>query len=128
MQDLQHCFQALYEEIPKDLRMEYHSTIAHSIEELNMDKLEEVVGELAFHYYKSRNKKKALFYLIKAADKAKKEYSNEEAIKFYNQALEFEEDENNKSKILEEVGDIYKLMDNLEKLKDIKYLKGGLNA
>jgi predicted ATPase len=109
--------EVLYEEIPIDLRIKYHLTIAHSIEELNKDNLDEIVGELAFHYYNCRDKEKALIYLRKAAEKAKKEYSNEEAIKFFTQSLEFEEDENKKSKILEEVGDIYKLMGDYEKVK-----------
>jgi predicted ATPase len=108
--------EVLYEEIPIDLRIEYHSIIAHSIEELNKDNLDEIVGELAFHYYNCRDKEKALIYLRKAAEKAKKEYSNEEAIRLFNQVLEFEEDENKKSKILEEVGDIHKLMGDYEKV------------
>lgn len=108
--------EVLYDEMPRDLRRKYHSTIAHSIEELNRDNLRGVVEELAFHYCNCRNKKKAVAYLIKAADKAKKEYSNEEAIKFYTQSLEFEEDENKKSRILEEVEDIYKLMGDFEKV------------
>jgi tetratricopeptide (TPR) repeat protein len=94
----------------------YHSTIAYSIEELNKDNLEKVVGELAFHYCNCGNKKKAILYLMKAAEKAKKENSNEKAIRFYNKALEFEEDENNKSKILEEVEDINKMIRDYEKV------------
>jgi predicted ATPase len=108
--------EVLYEEIPKDLRIEYHSTIAHSIEELNRDNLDEVVGELAFHYYKSRDKENALFYLIKAADKAKREYSNKEAVRFFTQKLELEEDEKKKLKTIEDVGDIYKLIGEIEKV------------
>jgi len=107
--------EVLYEEIPKDSRMEYHSTIANSIEELSKDNLDEVIGELAFHYYNCKDREKALFYLLKAAEKAKKEYSNEEAIRFYTQALEFEENEQNKIKIFENLGAVYDLIGNFDK-------------
>jgi len=84
--------EVLYDEIPLELRREYHSTIANTIEDLNKDNLNEVIEGLAFHYYNCQDKEKALTYLLKAADKAKREYSNEEAIRFFTRALEFEED------------------------------------
>jgi predicted ATPase len=99
--------EVLYNEIPSELRREYHGIIANSIETLNKDLIEEVIGDLAFHYYHCRYKEKALFYLLKAAKKAKQEYSNEEAIKFYKQALEFEDDDKMRMEIFETLGDIY---------------------
>ncbi|UCG70638.1 MAG: tetratricopeptide repeat protein [Thermoplasmata archaeon] len=107
--------EVLYNEIPNELRMEYHGIIASSIETLNKDLLEEVIGDLAFHYYHCRNKKKALFYLLKAAEQAKEEYSNEESIKFYNQALEFMDDDNERLEIFESKGDIYGIIGEYEK-------------
>lgn len=111
--------EVLYEEIPKDLRGEYHLTIANSVEELNKDNLDGVVGELAFHYYNSRNKKKALNYLLKAAEKARREYSNEEAIRFYKQALEFEEDNLKRLEILMKIGNIKNLIGEYDKSIDV---------
>ncbi|MCK4443787.1 MAG: AAA family ATPase, partial [Thermoplasmata archaeon] len=83
--------EVLCNEIPEELRREYHSIIARSIEELNKDDLGEVIGDLAFHYYQSKNNEKALFYLRTAAQKAKENYSNEEAIRFLEHVLELEE-------------------------------------
>ncbi|UCG69523.1 MAG: DUF2791 family P-loop domain-containing protein [Thermoplasmata archaeon] len=106
--------EVLYSEIPKELGREYHLKIADTLETLNKDNLDEVVGDLAFHYYRCQTKEKALLYLIKAADKAKKDYSNEEAIKFYNFALELEQDPQKRMGILEDLGAIYDLIGNYE--------------
>lgn len=107
--------EVLYTEIPKELRMGYHSIIASSIEDLNKDNLDEVIGDLAFHYYRCRNREKALPYLIKTAEKAKKDYSNEEAVMFYNQALELEEDTQKRMEIFRGLGDVHFLIGDHEK-------------
>lgn len=107
--------EVLYIEIPEELRRDYHSTIAKSVETLNKDNRDKVIGDLAFHYYQCRNKKKALLYLIKAAEKAKKDYSNEEAIRFYTEALEFEANAQKRTEIFEAQGDIYRLSGDYEK-------------
>jgi tetratricopeptide (TPR) repeat protein/predicted regulator of Ras-like GTPase activity (Roadblock/LC7/MglB family) len=102
--------EVLYSEIPTELAVEYHAVIAGSIEEINKDHLEEVVGDLAFHYHRCKNREKALLYLEKAAEKAKKEYSNEEAIRLYSNALELEEDREKRMEILEALGVIHNLI------------------
>ncbi|MCJ2669958.1 MAG: tetratricopeptide repeat protein [Candidatus Thermoplasmatota archaeon] len=107
--------EVLYNEIPEELRREYHEIIADSIEALNRDEPESVIGDLAFHYYNSRNGGKALDYLTRAAEKAKKDYSNEEAIRFYFEALEFEDDKKKRREMLVALGDIYKLIGEYDK-------------
>jgi predicted ATPase len=102
--------EVLYSEIPSELRMEYHSIIADSIETVNKDNLDRVIGDLAFHYYHCRKKDNARFYLAKAAEKAKDEFSNEEAIRFYGEALEFEEDPQSRRELLESLGDVQELI------------------
>ncbi len=101
--------EVLYEQIPPELRMEYHSIVAGSMEEQHKDDPEEVIEDLAFHYSRCRDKDKALHYLMKAAERAKKEFSNEEAIRFYTKALKFESDKEKKVEILENVGEIHLL-------------------
>jgi predicted ATPase len=110
--------EVLYNKIPEELKMEYHTIVASSIETLNKDNLDDVIGDLAFHYYHSRNKEKALPYLIKAAEKAKKDYSNEEAIRFYIQALEFEEEPQKRMEIFEDLGESYDLIGNYDMSMD----------
>jgi predicted ATPase len=109
----------LYNQIPKELINEYHSIIGNSIEAMNKDNLDEVVGDLAFHYYQCRNKDKALRYLIKAAEKAKNEYSNEEAIRFFRQALEFEDDLKNRIEILEALGVLHRTIGDFDRSNEI---------
>ncbi|MCK4445319.1 MAG: tetratricopeptide repeat protein, partial [Thermoplasmata archaeon] len=127
--------EVLYNEIPKELRMEYHGIVANSIEDANRDNLDEVIGDLAFHYYHCRNKEKAPKYLTQAAEEAKKSYSNEEAIRFYNEALEFEDERRKRREILESLGAVYELigeydrslkayMDALELVQDPKRKAG----
>jgi predicted ATPase len=111
--------EVLYNEIPKELGSEYHLKIADTLEAIHKDSLDEVVGDLAFHYYRCKNKEKVLFYLIKAADKAKKDYSNEEAIKFYNYALELEDEAKKRTELLESLGDTLGMIGNYEKVIEI---------
>lgn len=80
--------EVLYSEIPTELRMEYHLIIANCIEEQSRDDLDSVVGDLAFHFYRSQNKEKALPYLIKAAEKATGQHAPREAFEYYRCALE----------------------------------------
>ncbi len=105
----------LCEEMPQELWREYHSVVAAAIESLNVDDLDSVSEDLAFHYYSCKNGDKALSYLVKSAEKAKEVYSNEEAIRFYNQALEFEEDGQKRLMIFKEMGEIYHLIGEYDK-------------
>jgi predicted ATPase/lipopolysaccharide biosynthesis regulator YciM len=117
--------EALYNEIPLELKSEYHFKVANSLETMNKDNFENVIGDLAFHFYHSKDRQKALLYLYKAAEIAKKDYSNEEAIKFYNFALELEEDRDKRLHIFENLGAIYELIGNFN--SSIKSLQEALN-
>ncbi len=108
----------LYNKIPEELKMEYHSIIADSMETLNKENLDELVEDLAFHFYHCKNSEKALPYLLKAAERAKKDYSNEEAIRFYTQALEFEEEAQKRMEIFEDLGESYNLIGNYDMSMD----------
>jgi parallel beta-helix repeat protein len=100
--------EVVYEEIPVELRLEYHKIIGNAIEDLNKNNIDSVVGDLAFHFYKCRDKEKALFYLESAANKAENDYLHKEAIKFYTLAMELIEDENKISEIREKMSIIEK--------------------
>jgi predicted ATPase len=110
--------EVLYNEIPEELGKEYHQIIAETFETLKKDNLDEVIGDLAFHYYHGRDREKALIFLMKAAEKAKKEYSNEEAIRFYNFALEFEENQQRRMELFEVLGDLYRMNGEYDKSID----------
>jgi len=69
-------------------RRELHRTIALAIEELYADRLAEHYEVLAHHFSKAEDWARALHYLLKAAEKSMKSFSNREALAFYDQALE----------------------------------------
>jgi class 3 adenylate cyclase/tetratricopeptide (TPR) repeat protein len=64
-----------------------HEKIGLVMEELLQEHLPEFYETLAYHYSQSDNFQKACEYLKLAGDKASKSYANQEAIKFYEEAL-----------------------------------------
>jgi class 3 adenylate cyclase/tetratricopeptide (TPR) repeat protein len=65
-----------------------HAAIGEALEAIYADRLDELVSELAFHYGQSHNDQKALFWLVRAGDRAKALYANAEALGYYEAALE----------------------------------------
>lgn len=88
-----------YESIPGTKRREYHNRVGLTIEKLYADYLERFYERLAQQFRESNNNLKAAIYLTKAGTKARKQFSNKDAITFYQQALERIED-------LEQVSDL----------------------
>ena len=119
--------EVLYNEIAPELRKEYHSMIAKHIEEANINRLEEVVNELAHHYYRSGNAQKSVPYLLKAGEGAREKWAAFEAVRFYSQALQMIGDDERWSedriKALEALGDVCALTDQHEKANEC-YEKG----
>jgi len=68
-------------------RKEIHERIGNAIEELYIDRLEEFYEVLAHHYSNSENTDKAYQYLKLSGEKASRNYSNWEALRFYKEAL-----------------------------------------
>jgi signal transduction histidine kinase len=73
---------AFYHQITETKRRKIHLQIARTIEGMN-DNLDEIVFDLANHYAEGGDQKKTLQFMLPAADKARKSYANEEAIKYY---------------------------------------------
>jgi tetratricopeptide (TPR) repeat protein/class 3 adenylate cyclase len=80
--------ETIYETLPRDQQRDLHRAVAEALERLHPD---EAVERLAYHYRHSGERLKALFYLDKAAHKAQREYVNETALNYFNQALALEE-------------------------------------
>ena len=123
--------EVLYNEIAPELRKEYHSMIAKYMEEANKDRLEEVVNELAYHYYQSGNAQKGIPYLLKAGEDAREKWAAFEAVRFYSQALEMMSDDerwsDERTKTLEALGDVCASTDQHEKASKC-YEKGMATA
>lgn len=77
-----------YESLAFARRHELHRAIGDVIERTHEQALDEHLGLLALHYSKGEDWDKALEYSVRAGDRAKKIYANEEAIRFYDLALE----------------------------------------
>ena len=69
-------------------RKEYHERVGRAIEEAYPDRLEEFYEVLAYQYLQSDNSEKSVEYLMKAGNKARRTYSNQEAIGYFDRALD----------------------------------------
>jgi tetratricopeptide (TPR) repeat protein len=76
-----------YNSLLQKRRKEIHEKIAQAIEAIYAGRLEEFFEMLAYHYSKSENPEKAHQYLKLSGDKAMKNYSNSEALQFYQEAI-----------------------------------------
>ena len=103
--------EVMYQQITPELRKEYHSLIAEKLEKSYRNQLDDVVDQLAYHYYKSANAQKAVPYLIRAGKKSRKELLVFETIRYFSQALEMMKDDKQwnieRTETLETLGDLY---------------------
>ncbi len=79
--------EAFYQNIPPDRRDLLHREVAEAIETLYPEGLDEYYDQLAHHYDRGGHIGKALEYLSKAGDRAKRSSANEEAISLYQAAI-----------------------------------------
>jgi tetratricopeptide (TPR) repeat protein len=68
-------------------RKEIHARVGQAIEKIYGGRLEEFYEILAYHYSLSENSQKAYQYLKLSGDKAAKNYANNEAVRFYKEAI-----------------------------------------
>ncbi|MCK5547561.1 MAG: hypothetical protein KAI64_00995, partial [Thermoplasmata archaeon] len=105
--------EVLYNGIAEELRREYHLIVADTLEEVYADRLNEVVSDLAYHYSEARNNK-AKAYLIKAGDRAKDRFANEEAVRFYTTAIPMIEEGEELISTHVNLGNIHSILGDLE--------------
>lgn len=79
--------EAVYQSIVDSRRKELHGQVAGAIEALYRDSLDEYDEQLAHHYEQGGDVEKAVGYLLKAGEKAKRSYANEEAIAHLSRGL-----------------------------------------
>jgi tetratricopeptide (TPR) repeat protein len=100
-----------YSTILSRRRREFHRKVAEGYEALYSSRLEECYEELAYHYSRSDDWQKALDYLVKAGDKSRETFANDEAITYYNQALKLIDDAETEPTLLghiyQSLGEIY---------------------
>ncbi len=97
--------EVLYEGINEELRQEYHRIIAESYIELYGSDNDEYLINIARHFFTAEDER-AVEYLLRAGEHARSSFANEEALRFYEDALTLTEDPVISKKALEGVGDV----------------------
>lgn len=109
--DLLH--EIIYRELKKELKKNVHALAAASIEETYSAKLSAHYYELVRHYEAAGDEPNTIKYLEKAGDKARDNYENDRAERYYKKLLKFESIF--EISILFKLGDVYKQSDSWEK-------------
>ncbi len=105
--------EVLYNGMNEVLREEYHRIVAESYKNLFGDRGEEMINKIGHHFFMAGDPEGGR-YLSMAGDIAKEEYSNEEAVDFYEKALGSLEGGKRKE-VYKKLGDVYSLVSNYEK-------------
>ncbi|HET8567901.1 MAG TPA: adenylate/guanylate cyclase domain-containing protein [Candidatus Limnocylindria bacterium] len=79
--------EAVYGSILRKQRREAHLDVAHAIERSFPERLEELVGALAYHYARADDPAKALEYLERAGDQAGRIAADREVVERYREAI-----------------------------------------
>jgi tetratricopeptide (TPR) repeat protein len=90
-----------------------HASIGAALEKIYADRLDEMVGDLAFHYGHSDSDDKARYWLVRAGDRARALYANTEALVQYGAALQRATDGSGTleaAAILERMGEVQTLI------------------
>ncbi len=116
----------LYHGVNDELRREYHRVVAEGYKEACKDDIDEVLEQVAHHYFKAEDEK-GVEYLLEAGDKAKEGYSNDEAERFYKHALSLIEDERSETAITayNGLGEVFKVTGRYEEA--LEYFEKVLN-
>lgn len=69
-------------------KRKYHLAVGQAMEEVYKDKIEDHLGELAYHFVQAYETSKAKEYSIKAGERAARLYAHSEAMRHYMNALE----------------------------------------
>ncbi|UCE72958.1 MAG: tetratricopeptide repeat protein [Methanomassiliicoccales archaeon] len=114
--------EVIYEGLSSGKRRLIHSKVGEAIEELNQHRIEDVVYDLAYHFFKSRRFDKARYYAKEGGDKAIGSYAAEDAIGYYELALESLKRSQDREPLSE--SDLTEEIETLSKLGDVCYIIG----
>ena len=77
-----------YDSLLFEDRKKLHRQVAEAMEEVYLDRLDEMAAELARHYTEAGDEEKAVAYLLRAGDHSRQLVALNDAIEFYQAALE----------------------------------------
>jgi len=99
-----------YEDVGAFKRKKLHGAVGSTLEKVYAKKIDEHLGELAYHFLESGDKDKALDYFLRAGEKSQKTYAYDEAFSYFSHAVKLlEEGDGNieeKTRLTERLGDI----------------------
>ncbi|MCK4234145.1 tetratricopeptide repeat protein, partial [candidate division WOR-3 bacterium] len=117
----------VYRKINEAKLKHHHQKVGERLLKLHKDHIEEVIEDLANHFYRSGDLEKALKYSIVAGDRASDSYANTDAIRFYTWAIDclkegkIEDKELKQIECLENRANVLKLNGEAEKaLEDLE--------
>lgn len=84
--------ETIYHSLLKSDRRALHRMVAQALEAHYAQRLEEAYGLLAYHYQRAEVANKAIEYLLKAAEQAAGRFANEDALRYYSDALALTQD------------------------------------
>jgi tetratricopeptide (TPR) repeat protein/KaiC/GvpD/RAD55 family RecA-like ATPase len=108
-----------YEETGAFKRRKLHGIVGSTLEKVYAKRIDEHLGELAYHFLESGEKDKALDYFLRAGEKSQKMYAYDEAFSYLSHALRLLE---------EKEGRIEERARTTEGLGDIKTWTGQFDA
>ncbi len=103
--------EAVYYDIPKQMRKELHGQVAESMEDIFKEDIDDHYSDIGHHYKIADKFSKAYEFYRKAGEKAERLYAHEDAIEMYEEALKLTEKSNLEEErwyLLEKLGDVYK--------------------
>ncbi|MEO0136302.1 MAG: tetratricopeptide repeat protein [candidate division WOR-3 bacterium] len=81
-------YEVVYSSLLKTKRKELHTIIGAELEKMPGEKIYENLEKLAYHYARSNEERKGIFYLKSAADKSYRLYALKETLNFFELALQ----------------------------------------
>lgn len=79
---------AIYQALPQPRRQAFHRCAGDALEQHYAGHLAPYVEELAYHYDQAAVADKAIFYLLQAGEKARRDYHNDAAATYFQRALQ----------------------------------------
>jgi tetratricopeptide (TPR) repeat protein len=104
----------VHEEVSHLRHKKLHAAVGAALEKVYDKRIDEHLGELAYHFLEGGDKCKALDYFLKAGERAQKVYAPNEAFSYIQHALELLEEQGNnleqKTRLIERLGDFKEWM------------------
>lgn len=113
--------QIVYQNISRQDLLEYHNAVGTAIEAYFHNNIDNFYEQLALHFINASDANKGLYYSKKAAFKAKENYAQSTAIKFFENALKYEDNIDEIFKMKFSLAEVYMLAGEYDKaLRQLK--------